>query len=397
MRISVFFYISLCVAVLVRINDKNFKDVVINSGKYTLVDFYADWCRHCMNLMPSIEQLSEEYSHTPDVQIVKINGDEDGRKMTAKYDIPGFPTLLLFHGDDKPIEYDGRRDAESISNFIQKASGISPLSENDAQKLQHVQEIEEIEEVPDVLSSQVISLSDYNFKELVLHSDYKTLVLFSAEGNKLCDQLHEVWNNLTNIYHQDDNKIRFGRVDIDPKNKPQVKHLISLFGITHAPMILLFDPFRIDPDGLKRPLYYSGELTVRAFSDHVNRFANVRRDQEGNLLKTAGRIGFIEALLAKKDADIVSAISEIEQQLEESGFDALVQKRILLPQDDISMIPYYKKAIGNFVQGGKTSLEREGGRLKRILANGRANIDAKSFDYMQKRNNIIDAVLHWAK
>ncbi|KAF7999164.1 hypothetical protein HF325_006696 [Metschnikowia pulcherrima] len=116
-------FVFAAAASLVRVNDKNFKDVVLDSGRFTLVDFYADWCRHCMKLMPTIEELAELYENVPEIQIVKINGDEDGRKMTRKYKVPGFPTLLMFHGDDEPVEFDGMRDLDAISNFVQQVSG----------------------------------------------------------------------------------------------------------------------------------------------------------------------------------------------------------------------------------------------------------------------------------
>lgn len=216
MKLLILAYAALSLAALTRVNDKNFKEVVIDSGKYVLVDFYADWCRHCMNLMPAIEELAETYADVPEVEVVKINGDEDGRKMTKKYDLPGFPTLLLFHGEEKPIEYEGLRDAESISNFIQLASKIRLPS------------------AAEEVSSLVIQLTDYNFKTDVLWAPYKTLVLFS-ENDKKSKKLHSIWNDLTGVYAAEEDQVRFGRVDLDPKNKPQIKNMLTLFGVTHSP------------------------------------------------------------------------------------------------------------------------------------------------------------------
>lgn len=375
MKLSFFIYASLTLASLIRINDNNFKDVVINSGKYVLVDFYADWCRHCMNLMPAIEELSEVYAKTSEIEIVKINGDEDGRKMTKKYKVPGFPTLLLFHGDDKPIEYDGLRDAESIGNFIQAASQINLRKQSQE------------------LSPLVIQLSDYNFQSSVLRADHLTLVLFSAAGDKTSETLHNIWNNLTEIYANEEDKIRFGRVDIGPKNKALVKNLVGLFGISYAPMILFFDPTKIDPDGLKRPSYYSGELSLKAFSDFANLATGVSRTPNGALLKTAGRISKIDLLLKDAISEVGPFVLDLESQLENDGRDVLIQRHLLLPSDDISMLPYYKRAIGQYVQGGKEAIERESFRLKRMLADSRENMDSKAFDYMQKRSNILDSFL----
>lgn len=377
MRVAGLAFVSLALCSLIRVDDKNFKDVVINSGKYTLVDFYADWCRHCTNLMPAIEELLTAWESSPEVQIVKINGDADGRKMTLKYDVPGFPMLLLFHGDDKPIEYRGLRDAESISNFIQLASGIKLRSAEDQE----------------LFSSLVLLLTDYSFKTDVLRSNHKTFVLFSAAGEKSSDRLCPIWNELAEVYEQDDDFIKFGWVDMSTENTPQVKNLVALFGITHLPMILYFDPQKVDTDGLQRPEYYSGELSWKSFSKFINNMSGLERAADGSLTKDAGRIHVVEQLFRKKGKDLVSIIPELEAQLEQVGHDTLVKGEVLLVSDDVSMLAYYKRVIAQYAEDGKESLERESQRLNKILTNSWANIDVKARDYMQKRHNVLEALL----
>lgn len=374
MKLLILAYAALSLAALTRVNDKNFKEVVIDSGKYVLVDFYADWCRHCMNLMPAIEELAETYADVPEVEVVKINGDEDGRKMTKKYDLPGFPTLLLFHGEEKPIEYEGLRDAESISNFIQLASKIRLPS------------------AAEEVSSLVIQLTDYNFKTDVLWAPYKTLVLFS-ENDKKSKKLHSIWNELTGVYAAEEDQVRFGRVDLDPKNKPQIKNMLTLFGVTHSPMILFFDPAKVDADGLKRPAYYSGDLSLSGFTNYVNIVAGLDRDTEGRLSDSAGRSHAIELLFAKNPADVFPFIAQLESQIEKSGVEAMIEQKVLSLVDDLKMLAYYKRAVAHYIKDGKASLERESNRLKTILAGGKANVDTAALDYMQKRYNVLSSLL----
>ncbi|KAK7687550.1 hypothetical protein QCA50_009437 [Cerrena zonata] len=104
---------------VVQVNDKNFKLEVVESGKYCLVEFYADWCRHCTKLSPIYEELADLYAGVEEVSVMKINGDKDGKRMVKKYDIPGFPMIRMFHGEEV-IDYEGSRDLESLSNFIQQ-------------------------------------------------------------------------------------------------------------------------------------------------------------------------------------------------------------------------------------------------------------------------------------
>ena len=44
--------------------------------------------------------------------------------MSKKYNIEGFPTVMLFHENDEPIEFNGARDADAMSNFVQHIANI---------------------------------------------------------------------------------------------------------------------------------------------------------------------------------------------------------------------------------------------------------------------------------
>lgn len=372
---------------LLRVNDKIFNDVVKNSGKFTLVDFYADWCRHCMNLMPAIEELADLYADVEDIQIVKINGDEDGRKMTSKYDIPGFPTLLLFHGNDNPIEYDGMRDAESISNFIQQASGVrlSKSGETDEQ------------EISITKPTQIMALDDDNFKEKVLDANYKTLVMFSALWCRYCKEVKPFWEEIANkIFDSDSEIIRFGEVDLSEENNSKAEKIKEQFGVRLLPSIMLFDPSRIDKDGLKRPVVYNDDRNLEYLVTFVNDETGLSRNYEGKLFANAGRIlsidEAIEAYEGHNGEAIVRKIEELESQFLEHGRDFLVEKNILFFKDDMSMTSYYKKIVGKIINDDKEYFVGETARLRSLVSKEEANMERTAYDYMQKRLNILEAV-----
>lgn len=103
----------------------NFDDVVIKSGKPTLVEFFAPWCGHCKNLAPVYEELATAYEFAKDkVQIAKVDADAE-RSLGQRFSVQGFPTLKWFDGvSDKPQEYSGARTLEALSSFIEEKSGV---------------------------------------------------------------------------------------------------------------------------------------------------------------------------------------------------------------------------------------------------------------------------------
>lgn len=66
---------------------------IIESGKPTLVDFFATWCGPCRVQSPILEQLKEKVGDK--VKILKIDIDKYG-EIAADYHIQSVPTLILF-------------------------------------------------------------------------------------------------------------------------------------------------------------------------------------------------------------------------------------------------------------------------------------------------------------
>lgn len=105
----------------------NFDKVVLQSGKPGLVEFFAPWCGHCKQLAPVYEELGQAFAHASDkVHISKVDADAQ-RPLGKRFGVQGFPTLKWFDGkSDKPEEYKGGRDLESLTSFVTEKTGIKP-------------------------------------------------------------------------------------------------------------------------------------------------------------------------------------------------------------------------------------------------------------------------------
>jgi protein disulfide-isomerase A6 len=124
--------LALCVSIVsaasavLDLLPSNFDDIAINSGKFTLVEFFAPWCGHCKNLAPVYEELAQTFAFSDKVQIAKVDADEH-RELGKTYKIQGFPTIKYFDGKSSEVkEYDGGRDIESLTAFVTEKSGVRP-------------------------------------------------------------------------------------------------------------------------------------------------------------------------------------------------------------------------------------------------------------------------------
>lgn len=73
--------------------DGNFEELVLQSDKPVIVDFWAEWCGPCRMVGPIVEEIGTEYEG----RAVTTKLDVDSNPgVTQKYGIRNIPTILFF-------------------------------------------------------------------------------------------------------------------------------------------------------------------------------------------------------------------------------------------------------------------------------------------------------------
>ena len=75
------------------ITDATFDNIVLQSDKPVLVDFWAAWCGPCRMVGPIIDELSNDYDGKAIVGKVDVDSNQE---FAAKYGVRNIPTVLLF-------------------------------------------------------------------------------------------------------------------------------------------------------------------------------------------------------------------------------------------------------------------------------------------------------------
>src|ERR1700756_2815143 len=101
------------------VTDSSFQSEVIDASKAqpVMVDFWADWCRPCHMLAPTVAEIALEYAGK--LKVVKLNVDENVNSA-GRFNIRGIPTLLIFKGGQVADQIVGAVPKEQISKIVDR-------------------------------------------------------------------------------------------------------------------------------------------------------------------------------------------------------------------------------------------------------------------------------------
>jgi protein disulfide-isomerase A6 len=326
----------------------NFDKVVVNSGKPTLVEFFAPWCGHCKTLAPIYEELALAFEHAGDkVQIAKVDADAE-RSLGKRFGVQGFPTLKFFDGkSDKPTEYNGGRDLESLSNFITEKTGVR--SRKKVAK-----------------PSSVVMLTDSDFKKAI-GGDKNVLVAFTAPWCGHCKTLAPTWETLAENFENEDN-VLIAKVDADAANG---KATASEYGVSGYPTIKFF------PAGSTTPEDYNSGRTEEALVAFLNEKAGTHRAVGGGVDATAGTVEALDTIVAK----IIGGTALVE-----AAAEAKKAAESLKDQAQVKYAEYYLRVFDKLSKS-EGYAAKELARLEGIIKKG--GLAPTKLDELKGKTNVL--------
>jgi len=55
----------------------SFRELILDSPKEVLVEFYAPWCGHCKQLAPHFDAAAKKLASNPNIMLAKVDSSEN--------------------------------------------------------------------------------------------------------------------------------------------------------------------------------------------------------------------------------------------------------------------------------------------------------------------------------
>jgi len=94
--------------------DKTFSNIVI-------YNFNTSWCGWSKKFQPEWDKFSKHVNKLDNIKALDIKCDNDVNniKLASKYNVPGYPYIIIIIDNKEPIVYNGKRTSNDLIEYIQ--------------------------------------------------------------------------------------------------------------------------------------------------------------------------------------------------------------------------------------------------------------------------------------
>jgi len=105
---------------VVKVNEENFADEVLNADLPVVVDFGAEWCGPCRRMEPILKEFASAV--TGKAKVCSLDVDES-RRTAAEYKVMSVPTMIFFKDGKEADRVIGLNTKEALVAKLEAVSG----------------------------------------------------------------------------------------------------------------------------------------------------------------------------------------------------------------------------------------------------------------------------------